>query len=249
MVLFKEKGNIMQVSSINSLSTSNKANFKGVVDKSVIRYLDNACLRSNTKEAKLFADKTLEKLTQFMKTLHKDTVISVKEEMITRRVSLPFDDGPAYVDTGMRKHFTEFSNKTTKSNFSLSHDSEFIVGGKPKSLAWENRILLGSTDNVALEQFDKHINALIEFFSDNNKDADRLLFNNMLKYSRDRFTLLPDFIEKFRQNRTEEKAKKIAKEFGMQPAKKQSTRFVKYEADNSSSRLGQAFTVRSALHY
>lgn len=241
----------MQISPIQKTQQNYRNNnFKGAVDKSVIRYLDNACLHSNnTKEARVFADKTLEKLTQFMKTLHKDTIISVKEEKVTRRVSLPFDDKPAYVDTGMRKHFTEFSNKTTKSKFSLSHNSEFIVGGEPKPLAWKNRFLFDSTDNDALEQFDRHINALIEFFSDNNKDADRLLFNNMLEYSRDRFTLLPDFIEKFRQNRIEEKAKRIAKEFGMQSAPKQTTRFVRYEADNPSSRIGEGFTVRSALHY
>lgn len=243
----------MQIFPINNISTLNKTNFKGAVDKSVIRYLDNACLYSNKpEEARVFADKILKKLTQFMKTLHKNTIISVKEEMITHRVSLPFDDGPAYVDTGFKKHFTEFSNKTTKSKFSLSHNSEFIVAGRePKPLAWKNRFLFGSTENNALEQFDRHINALIEFFSDNNKDADRLLFNNMLKYSRDRFrfTFLPDFIEKIRQNKIEEKAKRIAKEFGMQPAKKQSARFVRYEADNPSSRIGEGFTVRSAIHY
>ena len=69
------------------------------------------------------------------------------------------------------------------------------------------------------------------------------------KQPRDRFTLLPDFIEKIRQNRIEEKAKRIAKEFGMQSAPKQTTRFVRYEADNPSSCIGEGFTVRSALHY
>ena len=90
----------MQVSSINNVSTSNKVNFNGVVDKSVIRYLDNTCLHSNnTKEARVFADKILEKLTQFMKTLHKDTIISVKEEMVTRRFGV---STPTNIDVGLK---------------------------------------------------------------------------------------------------------------------------------------------------
>ena len=225
-------------------------NFKGAVDKSVIRYLDNTCLHSNnTKEARVFADKILEKLTQFMKTLHKDTIISVKEEMVTRRVSLPFDDEPAYIDTGLRKYFTEFSNKTTKSKFSLSHPCEFIVGGWAKPIKRSEKILLDSHDDMALKQFDTHVNTLIKFFSDDNKDADRLLFNNMLKYNRDRLTFLPDFIEKFRQNKVEEKAKKIANEFGMKPTEKQKDGFLRYEADDPASRIRRGFTVRSALFY
>ena len=78
----------MQISPIQKTQQNYRNNnFKGAVDKSVIRYLDNTCLHSNnTKEARVFADKILEKLTQFMKTLHKDTIISVKEEMVTRTI-------------------------------------------------------------------------------------------------------------------------------------------------------------------
>ena len=240
----------MQISPIQKTQQNYRNNnFKGAVDKSVIRYLDNTCLHSNnTKEARVFADKILEKLTQFMKTLHKDTIISVKEE-VTRRVSLPFDDEPAYIDTGLRKYFTEFSNKTTKSKFSLSHPCEFIVGGCAKPIKRSEKILLDSRDDMALKQFDTHVNTLIKFFSDDNKDADRLLFNNMLKYNRDRLTFLPDFIEKFRQNKVEEKAKKIANEFGMKPTEKQKDVFLRYEADDPVSRIGRGFTVRSALFY
>ena len=141
----------MQISPIQQDRNYRNNNFKGAVDKSVIRYLDNTCLHSNnTKEARVFADKILEKLTQFMKTLHKDTVISVKEEMVTRRVSLPFDDEPAYIDTGLRKYFTEFSNKTTKSKFSLSHPCEFIVGGWAKPIKRSEKILLDSHNDMAL---------------------------------------------------------------------------------------------------
>lgn len=240
----------MQVSSINNVSTSNKANFKGAVDKSVIKYLNNTCLHSNnTKEARVFADKILEKLTLFMKTLHKDTIISIKDEMMTHRLILPIDDSPFNVDKAYNQYFTEFSNKTTKSKFSLGHPCEFIVGGWAKPIKRTEKKILGPHENEALKRFDTHVNALIEFFSDDNKDADRLLFNNMLKYNRDRLTFLPDFIEKFRQNKVEEKAKKIANEFGMKPTKKQLDGFLRYEADDPVSRIRRGFTVRSGLHY
>ena len=56
----------MKVSPINNTQMSNSTNFKGIVDKSVIKYLDNACLNnSNPQNAKIVANRILEKLTNF----------------------------------------------------------------------------------------------------------------------------------------------------------------------------------------
>ena len=237
----------MQVLSINSVSTSNKTNFQGTVDKSVVKYLQKACsYSSNPEEARVTANNILEKLTRFMKTLHKDTVFSVKERSVFEQIELPFDPKIAYVDSGYKLYFTEFSNKTTKSRFSVSNPKEFIVGNIQKSFASKGSFIHGFYSGDALQQFETHVNALFDYFS-NSKDVDRLLFNNMRKHSGRRFSILPDFIQNYRQNRAEAKAKKIAKEFGMEPSEKQSSKFMEYKADDETANIQDAYTMSLAI--
>jgi hypothetical protein len=238
----------MKISPINNTQTSKSTNFKGIVDKSVIKYLDNVCLNnSNPQNAKIVANRILEKLTNFMKPLHNDTVFSVKTAPVLQSIILPFDDKCAKIDTETHLTYTLFSNKKTQTQFTLSDKHEFLMKGKQMMLE-KGRFIYPFASENSLEKFEEHVDATIELFSNNNKDVDRILFNNMLISKRNRYSNLPDFIEKLRQKRIEANIFKMSKEFGMKPTEEKTTRnFVKYKANEESSTMGNSYTVRVAI--
>lgn len=208
----------MQVLSINIQhnnqaykQTNRNRTFKGSVDKSVYRYLDKVC--HETADVVTMKNEIIENLNTFMSPLHKDTIFSIKNIPAIRTYLLPFPKDTinvAYELVDIGNYQTFFSNKKTKTSFSLSERYTFVHDKNSKSYIPPEKCIWKSWQEDKLSAFKSHVEAVIKFFDkDRGYDVDNVLYNNRFV----KRPLIESFLPKFIVRRRIERDKKLAPEF------------------------------------
>ncbi len=211
----------MQVRPVNSEYSLNKNSFQGSVDKSVYKYVKNAKLHcEDSEKAEALSSYIIHTIEQFMQPLHEDTVFSIVEDLHAKEVRLPFSEPHIqYTFVSVGDYQSLFSNKKIKSEFSMSRKFERIRDNNSGQYYDVQKDFLGMPNSTgALERLKSHVDNIVEFFNNHNKDfnVDSILYNQRLRCLKYFRTLTPNFIKKMQYKNTE----KLKTDFYTEPFNK-----------------------------
>lgn len=177
----------MKILPINS--NQNKANFKGTVDKSVVKYLDEVRHDALNKSLSFFRDSNgkiptsieygevkriiegiMSKLNDFMSKTHSKTKILINGQLLTRDICFENTELNSTVPG------TNFWSLGTEKEYGTVNDKGIIFLKDPNLKVFKKN---GSHTFNELERFDKYIAELTAMFAP--EDIDGALFDKKVK--------------------------------------------------------------------
>lgn len=220
-----QRVNNSEKSFINKNNQNNKTNFKGYVDHSVVKYLDDICVACNKDAStsgfncEAMAINIYQKLDNLLTKLHDKTTFSIRYDKVKRPIMLPFSSQVEYVDSGVSVANSVFANELTKTSFSMSDTRTVIFDGQryTRLPAGATSIMTPQWGKSAMLAFNRHVDGLVEFFGNKEQDVDKILFFDMVKQTRLKATnsILPKWFISLQLNKRGKVADSLAEEFGV----------------------------------